>query len=142
METTALPVFVGKSRKGLGKGLFAARSIEKGEYIAEYTGTHIPTPYADTLKTRYLFEIDAKWTIDGSSSDNVARYINHACMPNCEAQIESGRVHIFALRDIFAGEEFTIDYGDEYFDEFIRPVGCKCDACILATPPSAVYSRI
>ena len=120
---------VRKSRPGLGHGLFAATPLSKGVFVAEYTGERVPTSYADTLKTRYLFELDAKWTIDGSSRDNIARYINHACEPNCECEERDGRIFIYAVRNIQRGEEITIDYGDEYFDEFIRPWGCKCMRC-------------
>lgn len=127
---------VKKSGPGLGQGLFATFDIEKGALIAEYTGKRIPTAYADTLKTRYLFEIDDEWTIDGSSRDNVARYINHSCEPNAEAEIHDGRVYILATRDIATGEEIGIDYGDEYFDEFIRPVGCKCKKCTKERAPA------
>lgn len=126
-------VKVGKSKPGLGHGLFASRDIQKGSLIAEYKGKRISTLYADTLKTRYLFEIDNEWTIDGSSRDNVARYINHSCEPNAEAEIHDGRVYILATRDITEGEEIGIDYGDEYFEEFIRPAGCKCKKCIKET---------
>ncbi|MBI4080023.1 SET domain-containing protein [Candidatus Kaiserbacteria bacterium] len=100
-----------------------------GKLIAEYTGVRIPTSYADTLKTRYLFALDDEWTVDGSARTNIARYINHSCEPNCEAEIHDGRIYILSTRDIQAGEELTIDYGDEYFDEFIRPTGCKCRKC-------------
>lgn len=124
-------VKIGKSKPGLGYGLFASRDIQKGSLIVEYKGKRIPTTYADTLKTRYLFEIDNEWTIDGSSRDNVARYINHSCEPNAEAEIHDGRVYILAMRDIPSGEEIGIDYGDEYFDEFIRPLGCKCGRCAM-----------
>ncbi len=120
---------VRKSRPGTGYGLFAESAIETGDFILEYKGRHVPTEVADALKTRYLFEIDKQWTIDGSSQANTARYINHACIPNCEARIDDGRVRIFAVRDVIEGEELTIDYGEEYFDEFIKPTGCKCDAC-------------
>ena len=87
------------------------------------------TSLADTLKTRYLFEIDNGLTIDGSGSENLARYINHACEPNSRAVLEEGRVFIYASREIKRGEEITMDYGDEYFEEFIRPTGCKCAHC-------------
>jgi uncharacterized protein len=116
------------SMRGLGKGLFADRAFCAGELVAEYSGRRIPTAYADTLKTRYLFEIDEQWTIDGSPESNIARYINHACSPNCEAGLRDGRIFIRAARRIRKGEELTIDYGEEYFDEFIRPKGCKCAA--------------
>ena len=29
-----------------------------------------------------------------------------------------------------SGEELTYDYGKEYFNEFIKPIGCKCVKCI------------
>ena len=112
----------------MGEGLFAALPIKKGDFILEYTGTKIPTKVADEMTSRYLFEIDEQWTIDGSPRSNTARYINHACEPNTEAEIEDDRIMIYAIRDIKKGEELTIDYDTEYFDEFIRPVGCKCIA--------------
>lgn len=118
-----------KSRPGLGHGLFATASLGRGDFILEYTGRRIPTRQADALASRYLFEIDRRWTIDGSSRSNIARYINHSCTPNCEGDIRDGRILIYAARDIVKGEEFTIDYGEEYFDEFIRPTGCKCMKC-------------
>jgi len=122
-------VSVHRSRPGLGQGLFVTRSFEKGDFIMEYTGRRIPTQYADTLKTRYLFALDDEWTIDGSSRSNLARYINHSCDPNCEAEIHDERIYVLSTRNIVAGEELTIDYGNEYFDEFIRPFGCKCIRC-------------
>jgi SET domain-containing protein len=123
-------LIVRASRPGLGKGLFTLGGIRAGEYVAEYTGKHIPTPYADTLKNRYLFEVNEVWTVDGSSKSNIARYLNHSCAPNCEADICGDRILIFAARDVLAGEELTIDYGEEYFGEFIRPIGCKCEICL------------
>lgn len=118
-----------RSKPGRGMGLFALTSLKKGEFVIEYTGVKIPTSLADELSTKYLFELDDEWTIDGSSRLNTARYINHSCRPNCEADIRAGKILIFALRNVKEGEELSMDYGDEYFDEFIRPNGCRCDAC-------------
>lgn len=118
-----------RARPGTGRGLFARVDLKKGERVAEYTGMKIPTSEADLLDTRYLFEIDEDWTIDGSSRTNTARYINHACNPNTEAEIVKGHIYIHAIRPIQRGEELTIDYGEEYFNEFIKPVGCKCSSC-------------
>lgn len=128
-EMSTISYEVRRGRPGTGLGLYATGAFSKGDFIVEYTGVKIPTPKADALKTRYLFEIDADWTIDGSSRDNIARYINHSCLPNAEAYIEKDRIRIQASENIVPGEEITIDYGDEYFDEFIRPVGCKCRLC-------------
>lgn len=120
-----------KSQPGMGHGLFATRKVALGEFVIEYTGKRIPTALADELTTRYLFEIDTEWTIDGAERSNIARYVNHSCDPNCEAEIQDGRIFFNAIRDIEKGEEFTIDYGEEYFDEFIKPHGCKCQSCVL-----------
>jgi SET domain-containing protein len=120
---------VKQSKPGTGRGLFARVPIARGEFILEYTGRHIPNTEADALSTKYLFELDDTWTIDGSARSNTARYINHACDPNTEAEIVDGHVLIHACRHIAPGEELTIDYGEEYFDEFIKPFGCRCERC-------------
>ena len=103
METVATPVVVRKSRAGTGQGLFAAAMFRKGEFIAEYTGTKIPAALADISKSRYLFEIDSEWTIDGSARSNIARYINHSCAPNAEAALIPGAAILAdgALSSIF-----------------------------------------
>jgi SET domain-containing protein len=128
MKTTGAAVAVKPSHSGTGEGLYARADIVKGDFIVEYTGTKITTKAADALKTRYLFELDDNWTIDGETPSNIARYINHSCEPDAEAEIHDGHILISAVRDIRAGGEITIDYGEEYFDEFIRPLGCKCAA--------------
>lgn len=124
----------------MGLGLFARTRILSGDFILEYTGVRVPTPVADSLPSRYLFEIDEHWTVDGSPLTNAARYINHSCDPNCEARLRGGRILIYCVRAIDRDEELTIDYGDEYFDEFIKPAGCKCDRCEKSTAPVSVGS--
>ncbi|MGL1245549.1 SET domain-containing protein, partial [Vibrio parahaemolyticus] len=69
-----------------------------------------------TSRSKYLFEVNKNKTIDGSDRANIARYVNHACKPNCEAEITKGRVFYFSKRAIKAGEELSVDYGKEYFD--------------------------
>ena len=118
---------VGRSRAGLG--LFATRPFKKGERIVEYVGRVISKEEEYTSKSKYLFEVNARKTIDGKPRDNIAGYINHSCRPNCEPEIERGRVFIDAVKNIKAGEEFTYDYGEEYFDEHIKPHGCRCVKC-------------
>ena len=36
------------------------------------------------------------------------------------------RVFIHARRAIKEGEEFGYDYGREYWDTYIKPIGCRC----------------
>jgi len=119
-----------KSLPGIGEGLFAITPIKKGEFILEYTGLRIPTKEANRSPSRYLFEIDDDWTIEGSVPGNTAGFINHACKPNTEAEVKDGHIMIYAMRNIASGEELTIDYGEEYFKEFIEPVGCRCQSCL------------
>jgi len=130
-RTTPIPrehLRVGKSATGLG--LFATALITPGEYI-EYVGDIITSEAADAMKgARYLFEINSKWTINGAARENLARYVNHSCSPNCESIQTGKRIFIKALQHIQPGEELCYDYGEEYFDEFIRPIGCKCSACL------------
>ena len=121
-------LIVKNGRPGTGKGLFAAIDFKKKEFVAEYTGKKITTKQAEDSTGRYLFEIDEDWTIDAGKDKGYARYINHCCVPNVEAEIEDGHINIYTTRKIIAGEEFTIDYGEEYYQEFIRPKGCKCSA--------------
>lgn len=127
-ETFRARFRIGRSGPGKGKGLFARAPIKKGEFVLEYTGTIIPTEVADTLGTRYLFDLEDGRTIDGSPQTNAARWINHSCEPNCEAFLEDGHINIYAERDIAAGEELSFDYGQEYFDEFFAKSGCLCGA--------------
>ena len=119
---------VRRASLGAGYGLFATTQIRKKDFILEYTGKKIPTKVADTLPTRYLFHVDDDWTIDGSPRSNLARYINHGCDPNCEVEIDDGRLMIYAIKKIEKGDELTFDYGEEYFDEFLKPGGCRCFA--------------
>lgn len=133
MKTTDARFTIKKSAPGLGQGLFANKNIKKGEFILEYIGKRIPTQLADKMTSRYLFEINEQWTVDGSTRANTARYINHSCNPNTVAEILEDAIMIFAVRDIRKWEEITIDYDTEYFDEFIRPIGCKCSECVSGT---------
>jgi SET domain-containing protein len=118
---------VGRSRAGLG--LFALKPIKKGDLIAYYRGRRITNDEADKLWTKYLFELNSRWTIDGSNRRNFARYINHACRPNAETDVKKLKIVITALKNIEPGEEITYNYGRAYFNAFIKPKGCVCTAC-------------
>lgn len=118
---------VGRSSAGLG--LFATRAYKKGERIIEYFGRVISKEEEYTSRSKYLFEIHSRKTIDGTTRENIARYINHSCKPNCEPNIERGRIYIDTIKAIKPGEEFTYDYGEEYVDEHIKPYGCRCIKC-------------
>lgn len=119
-------------RKGVnGFGLFTDVDIKKGEYIIEYVGDLISAKAADKKGGQYLFEINSRWTIDGTPRSNTARYINHSCRPNCESDTRERekRVLIFSRKNIKAGEELNYDYGKVFWDDWIKPKGCRCAKC-------------
>ncbi|MGA2639637.1 MAG: SET domain-containing protein [Spirochaetia bacterium] len=113
-----------------GLGLFTRKPISRGALVVEYTGMLLPSEEAYRRGGRYLFEVNARWIIDGAGRENISRYINHSCRPNCEPRTRGMRVLIYSLRQIAAGEELSYDYGREYFDDLIKPKGCRCDHCL------------
>ncbi|MEP6569806.1 MAG: SET domain-containing protein-lysine N-methyltransferase [Acidobacteriota bacterium] len=117
-------------RTASGLGLFALKSIPKGKRIIEYTGPLVSNEEVERRTNgKYFFGVNSKWSIDGTPRSNLARYINHSCKPNCEALISGRRVWIWSKRVIKTGEELNYDYGKEYFDDMIKPRGCKCKKC-------------
>lgn len=129
--STDKPYRVGRS--GTGLGLFATVPIKRGALIIEYRGRRITNKRAKELEwlrsNRYLFEINSRWTIDGKARNNLARYVNHACKPNAEAELVRSRMMFRAIKSIAPGEEVTIDYGEEYVELFFAKHGCLCATC-------------
>lgn len=124
------PFRVGRSRTGLG--LFATEPIKKKKFIVEYRGRRLTTEQADKLEARgnrYLYEINSRWTIDGTSRKNLGRYANHSCRPNAELHQLNGKVIIRAIKSIKPGDEITYDYGRDYYRNVITPSRCKCAKC-------------
>lgn len=125
------PYRVGRSRTGLG--LFATKPIKKGAKIVRYFGPLLDSRNKkhEAIENKYLFELNGRWTIDGSVRENIARYINHACRPNAESDVKprQRKVFIRAIKNIEPGEEINYDYGTDYFKAYLKPIGCKCDAC-------------
>jgi hypothetical protein len=120
-------------RSSAGLGLFAGEPIKKDTCIIEYVGRVITEKEEYSSRSKYLFEVNSKKTIDGQARTNTARYINHSCRPNCEPEIKGGRVFIMSKKNIKEGEELCYDYGKEYVDEHIKPLGCRCAKCLEKT---------
>ena len=101
-----------------GLGVFATRRISKGTRVIEYLGERVSHAEADRRYESkdpgdahtFLFIVDTRTVIDAGVSGNEARFVNHACAPNCESVIENRRVFIDAVRTIQPGEELTYDY--------------------------------
>lgn len=137
---TDTPSFIVRNSKIHGKGVFATRKIPAGTRIIEYKGERIDwkeanrreeAKPADCFHT-FFFSLDDGRIIDGGVRGSDARWINHACEPNCEAQEEDGRVFIYALRDIRRGEELNYDYGlildQRHTPALKRAYACRCGA--------------
>jgi SET domain-containing protein len=43
--------------------------------------------------------------------------------------VVKGKVILRAIKNIKPGDEITYDYGEEYFELFLEPKGCKCAKC-------------
>lgn len=134
---------VGRSKTGLG--LFALKPIKKGAKIIRYFGPLLDAHNKkhDGIENKYLFELNKRWTIDGSVRKNVARYINHACKPNAESDVNprKKRVIIRAIKNIEPGEEINYDYGTDYFKAYLKPIGCKCVSCEKKRKKKAAEAR-
>ncbi|XP_030211371.1 uncharacterized protein LOC115542982 isoform X6 [Gadus morhua] len=109
-----------------GRGVFATKRFEKGDFVVEYRGEIISfeecqSKKYSTTESTYLYEFEWKnhrWCIDASREDgSLGRLANddHKS-PNCVMKKVSvnDRVHLclFALRNIEPGTEIVYNYGD------------------------------
>lgn len=121
-----------------GTGAFASRNIRKGTRLVEYLGQRISwrtadKRYDDEAMGRhhtFLFTVDEKTVIDGAVKGNDARFLNHACDPNCEAITDRKRIFIEAKKNIRAGEELVYDYQYERTEDHTaadeKVYQCRC----------------
>ena len=128
------PRIVRRRSKLHGWGVFALDAINKNTRIIDYDGELIDHKESYKRECRYLakgciwcFTVNRRWVRDANVGGNVARFINHACRPNCYSQVIDRTIWIRAGRNIKAGEELTYDYytdGDRIINCNCRP-GCK-----------------
>ena len=126
--TATLPIVRRRSRIA-GSGVFAVRPIEKDARIVEYKGELVSRAEGIRREDRYAkrgrlwtFIVNDRWIRDAGVGGNIARYINHACRPNCYVDVVGRTIWILALRPIRAGEELTYDYNSDGFCE----IRCRC----------------
>lgn len=123
-----------------GRGVFAVTAIVKGARILEYTGERMSHAKADRLygdlhdgsSHTMLFAATDKVVIDATKRGGPARWINHSCAPNCEANEEEGRIFIDAIRFIKPGQELSYDYNlvleERHTAKQKRDHPCHCGA--------------
>lgn len=112
-----------------GHGVFAAEPIPARLKIGEIRGESISVQQARIRATRHerimIVEVSNRKAIDFSASTDPMRFTNHSCAPNARLAIRGGRVEFYALRDIAAGEEVTVDYGETHHEGRLP---CRCGA--------------
>ncbi len=123
-----------------GQGVFAQRDIAVGERVIEYKGREITWDEAQARAEArggphnhtFFFSLSNGNVIDGGDHGNAARLINHSCEPNCEAIEDEGRIYIYAIHDIKAGEELSYSYPLVYEGRHTaaikRAFACRCGA--------------
>jgi len=131
-------------------GVFARKDIPKGTRVAEYIGIKITKEMGTMIETEtfnkykddkknnaatYIFEIDDEWDLDGDIPSNDPKFINHSCNPNCEVNIEDGKIWIDTIADIKKGDEITFNYGYEInekdpYDFKHHPCWCGSKNCV------------
>ena len=128
---TEFPKIVRRRSKVHGWGVFALESINKNTRIVDYAGELIDHKQSLRRETRYLkqgciwcFTVNRRWVRDANVGGNVARFINHACKPNCYSHIvgKTKTIWIRAARNIEAGEELTYNY----FTDGEKLIPCRC----------------
>ena len=121
-----------------GMGIFARRDIPQGSCVIEYLGERVSK--AESLRRRkqgnfFVFIVTDQFDLDGAVEWNPARFINHSCTPNCDAQMEDEHIWIIARRDIRAGEELSFNYGydlQDYEDHLCRCGSPECLGFMVA----------
>jgi SET domain-containing protein len=123
-----------------GRGVFALADIESGTLILEYKGKLVSWSSAQRTYARsdaeqghtFLFGLDDGRVIDGAQGGNSARWLNHSCAPNCEAEQDGERVFIRTIRPIGKGTELYIDYQLQIEGRrtaaIRRTYACRCQA--------------
>ncbi len=114
-------------------GVFARRMIPAGTRLFPYRGIRITKEEATRRLedgNAYLFILDDEYDLDGDVPENLARFVNHSCFPNCESFHQGDEIWIASLEDIQPGAEITINYGYGLEDYPNNPCYCGHQECI------------
>jgi len=116
-----------------GTGGFAKANIPRDTRVIEYLGEKLDKQESlrrCELSNQYIFTLNQEQDLDGNVEWNPARFLNHSCDPNCEAELSDDRIWIVTLQDIRAGEELTFNYGFDLEDYKGYPCYCGSPNCV------------
>ena len=129
MPSPPRPRIIRKRSSVHGMGVFALEPISKNTRIIDYAGELVRNSESEAREERYLaegciwvFRVNRNWSRDAAVGGNLARFINHACKPNCWIEIVDRTIWIRASRTIRAGEELTYDYRTDGE----QTIPCRC----------------
>ena len=112
----------------IGRGLFAAVSVQPGETIVMVEGRVVDYR---VLWRREGSTFSANCLRFGPSTyldpgKGVGRYVNHSCHPNAGIRKVGNRLVLFAAKRIAREAEITIDYSTTIGDDDVWTMRCKC----------------
>jgi len=116
-----------------GTGGFARAPITAGTRLMEYVGDRIDKRESTVRCEQgnaFIFNLNDEWDLDGNVPWNPARFLNHSCQPNCDAEQIEDRIWIVTTRDVAPGEELTFNYGYDMEEYRQHPCGCGAANCI------------
>ena len=126
---SALPAIERRRSRIQGWGVFALEPITKNTRIVTYDGEKITNRESLKREVRYLknghiwcFKLNRLYVRDAAVGGNVARFINHACAPNCYTRVIGQSIWIIAAKNIRKGEELTYDY----CTDGVGSIQCRC----------------
>lgn len=107
------------------KGMFAKELIHKGEMVYIKGGRLLSRAelYSSKVINSYLPVSDEYFlgALTPEEEEETKLYNNHSCDPNCGMH---GEITFIAIRDIFPGEELTVDYA--FIDNEEYSFECTC----------------
>lgn len=110
-----------------GQGAFAGEPIAQRRKIGEIRGEAISLQEAQRRARGQarimIIAVSERRAIDATRSPDPLRFANHSCRPNASLRVRQGRVELYAMRDLAAGEEITVRYGETHHQGRLR---CRC----------------
>ena len=117
---------------GAGFGLFLLEDVKKGEFVARYSGEAITHAENEARSGHYRIKISSNLYLDAEQKHHFeGRYINDGKRAGRQVNVRFTAgyrtntcsntdlrwIRIFATRNIKAGAELYLDYGDDYWQD-------------------------